>query len=61
VFIILFYTNEVVELTTYSAIKSLPSIVKSVFQAIMQLTGWVFFVSAGGPNPSDDGHIYMEK
>jgi len=31
VFIILFYTNEVVELTTYSAIKSLPSIVKSVF------------------------------
>jgi hypothetical protein len=23
--------------------------------------GWVFFVSAGGPNPSNDGHIYMEK
>jgi len=26
-----------------------------------EATGWVFFVSAGGLNLSDDGHIYMEK
>jgi len=30
-------------------------------QTIADATGWVFFVSAGGPNPSDGGHIYMEN
>ena len=57
-FIISFYTNETVQLP---ALKSLPLILQSVFQAITQLTGWAFFISAGDPNPNDDGHIYMEK
>jgi len=28
---------------------------------VAKATGWVFFVSAGGPHPGDEGHVYMEN
>lgn len=56
-----FSANTTAQYIAYRAIKSLPSILQSVFQVITEAMGWVFFISAGGPNPSDDSHIYMEK
>jgi hypothetical protein len=59
--ILCFHPEKMFQLTPYSSIQSLPLILQTAFQAITEATGWVFFISAGGPNPSDDGHIYMEK
>jgi len=30
-------------------------------QAVAEATGWVLFVSAAGLNPSDEGHMYMDR
>ena len=43
------------------AVKALPTILQSALKVVADATGWVFFVGAAGPNPSDGGHIYMEK
>jgi hypothetical protein len=43
------------------AIQALPAMLKSALEALAEATGWVLFVAAAGPNPSDNGHIYMEK
>ena len=53
--ILCFYVkkNKPVQFTSYSAIQSLPLLLQTAFQAITQATGWIFFVSASGPNPSD--------
>lgn len=39
---------------------SLPSRIKPGLQALAEATGWVFFVAAAGPNPAENGAIYMD-
>jgi hypothetical protein len=34
---------------------------QSSLQAVAEATGWVLFVSAAGLNPSDEGHMYMDR
>jgi len=43
------------------AVLSLPSMLQVALQVLAEVTGWVLFVSAGGPNPNNKGQIYMEK
>lgn len=44
---------------TNRSIMALPSKIKPGLQALAEATGWVFFVAAAGPNPAENGSIYM--
>jgi len=39
----------------------MPTLLTSIFDALAAATGWVFHVSCGGPNPSDNGAIYHDR
>lgn len=51
------------KLTTiyYSAISTLPPLLKQVFDELAKTTGWAFTVLMGGPSPEADGNIVSAR
>ncbi|KAF8155966.1 hypothetical protein B0H34DRAFT_676059 [Crassisporium funariophilum] len=45
----------------HEAIKSLPAMLSAAIRSLADATGWVFFITAGGPNPDAHGSIFMES
>ena len=39
----------------------MPTAVRQVMEMLVKETGWLFLVFGVGPNPTDDGRIYMRK
>jgi hypothetical protein len=39
----------------------MPTVVCQVMEMLAKETGWVFLVYGIGPNPSNDGRIYMKQ
>ena len=39
----------------------MPEILSTIMERLSKATGWVILMAAGGPNPSENGSIYMQK
>jgi hypothetical protein len=39
----------------------MPTVVHQVMEMLAKETGWLFLVNGIGPNPTDDGRIYMRQ
>ena len=39
----------------------MPAVVRQVMEMLAKETGWLFLVYGIGPNPTDDGRIYMRQ
>lgn len=39
----------------------MPNAVAKFMEMLAKETGWLFLVYGTGPNPSDDGRIYLKK